>query len=320
MEELSAMTAYAYDMRLFPKCFYERGFQMDNRKIVVLTGATSGIGLAVAKALCEKGVHLIGTGRSIEKCESLQRELSEQYPGQRIVFLTADLSSLKNVRQLAEDIKKTVAEFGQYRVDALINNAGTFTSWYMQTPEGYEMQFAVNHLAPFLVTHLLMPLLRNSAEARVITTSSGSHYRTRIHWKDVCLRKHYNCLLAYKQSKLANVIFAKELGRRLKKDPNIRSFAFDPGLVNTEMGLKHTTGIAKLVWSIRKNSGDPPKVAADALSFMVFEPSLLRSEEVYFKAGKALKPNPHALSEENGKRLWELSEKMCGIRSVNFGL
>jgi hypothetical protein len=109
-----------------------------------------------------------------------------------------------------------LASDGINHIDVLINNAGTVSSWYVSTVDGFELQFAVNHLAPFRLTYELLPLLECSQEGTIIGVSSGSHYRTRIHWKDVLLRKHYNCLLAYKQSKLANVLFATELNRRLK--------------------------------------------------------------------------------------------------------
>jgi NAD(P)-dependent dehydrogenase (short-subunit alcohol dehydrogenase family) len=141
-----------------------------------------------------------------------------------------------------------------------------------------------------------------------------------MHFEDVSLRKHYNCLLAYKQSKLANVLFANELKKRLGKASNIGSFAFDPGLVNTEMGLKNTAGIAKFVWSIRKNSGDDPSVAAESLAYLVFDESLKNCDDVYFKAGKAKKASHHALNADSGKRLWAMSEKMCGVQSVVYGL
>ncbi len=289
-------------------------------KWVVLTGATSGIGLATAKALCEKGAHIIGVGRSQERCEKVKRELSERYPESTLDFLVADLSSLKNIRLLAEAVKKTLSDNGQYHLDVLINNAGTFTSWYMSTNEGFEIQFAVNHLAPFLLTHLLFSLLKNAPSGKIITLSSGSHYHTKIHWKDVLFRKHYNGLLAYKQSKLANVLFTWELRKRLGKESRVHAYAADPGLVNTEMGLKSTTGIAKFVWSIRKNSGDDPSEAAESLIYLATQDSVANADDIYFKACKAKKANPYALKEGNALRLWELSEKMCGIKSADYGM
>lgn len=292
----------------------------NDNKIVVLTGATSGIGLATAEAVCHKGGLLIGIGRSEEKCERVEKELSSRYANAQVAFFAADLSSLKNIRALAEKIKAKVSEYGQYRIDALINNAGTFTSWYMSSAEGFELQFAVNHLAPFLLTHLLFPLLKNSKAARVITVSSGSHYNTRMNWKDISLRRHYNCLAAYKQSKLANVLFTNELKERIGDGFNIKAIAADPGLVNTEMGLKNTSGIAKWIWNIRKNSGVKPSDSAKSIVYLVWSKEIQASEDIYFKECKPKKPSREGVDKENSKRLWEISERMCGINSCDFGL
>ncbi|MCX7772897.1 MAG: SDR family NAD(P)-dependent oxidoreductase [Clostridia bacterium] len=287
-----------------------------NNKTVVLTGATSGIGLATAEELCRRGAWLIGVGRAPENCEKIQNDLLKRFPYTKVRYIAADLSSLKNIRRLSEDIDAVLSEWGQKQLDVLINNAGTFTSWFMSSAEGFEMQLAVNHLAPFLLTHLLMPRLKNAPDGRVITVSSGSHYHTRMHWKDLSLRKHYNCLLAYKQSKLANVLFSYEL----KRKSGLSVFAADPGLVNTEMGLKHTSGLARLVWSIRKNSGERPCDAAFGIVYLAGEKMLRGSRDVYYKACKPKKPNPNATKDENAKRLWQMSETMCGLRSEYYGL
>ena len=124
-------------------------------------------------------------------------------PGAKITYLAADLSVLSEVRRLAADIQEQLAIDGFSHLDVLINNAGTVSSWYISTVDGFELQFAVNHLAPFLLTHELLPLLEQSQAGTVICVSSGSHYRTRLRWDDIMLRKSYNTLLAYKQTKLA---------------------------------------------------------------------------------------------------------------------
>lgn len=284
-------------------------------KIIVITGATSGIGLATAKELAGRGAYVIGTGRSKERCIKAEEEIRHIYPHARLHYLTADLSSLSEVKRLAADIYEKLSADGMAHIDVLINSAGTVSSWYISTVDGFELQFAVNHLAPFRLTYELLPLLQQSQEGTVIVVSSGSHYRTRIHWKDVLLRKHYNCLLAYKQSKLANVLFATELNRRLKKsESSIRAFAADPGLVNTEIGLKGTGGIVKKVWKMRSSKGTPAEQPALAISFLAAEPTARQTCEVYWKDCKPLKPSRYSQLEEAGARLWDLSERMCGIK------
>ncbi len=178
-------------------------------KTIVVTGATAGIGQATAHALALRGAHVIGVGRSPARCQALREAILAERPGARVSVAAADLASQRQIRQLAAEIRAIVAAAGEAKIDALVNNAGTVSSWHKMTEDGYELQFAVNHLAAFLLTHELMPLLGKAPSARVVTVSSASHHGTRMHWPDVMYRKRYNCLAAYKQSKLANVLFGQ---------------------------------------------------------------------------------------------------------------
>lgn len=282
-------------------------------KTVVITGATSGIGLETAIKMSSLKSFVICVGRSKEKCTKAEERIKGVCPDAKIKFLTAELSLLKQVRELALAIGQVVRQEGSGYIDVLINNAGTVSSWFVSTAEGFELQFAVNHLAPFLLTLELMPFLKAAPHGRVITVSSGSHYRTRINWKDVMMRKQYNCLMAYKQSKLANVIFSTELNRRLGPNSNVRAFAADPGLVNTGIGLKNTTGIERWVWLKRSKRGTDPATAAASVAYLAGEPSVKDSWHVYWKDSMPLKPSKYSQREDVATRLWELSEKLCGI-------
>lgn len=288
-------------------------------KVMVLTGATSGIGFATAVELVRQKAFVIAAGRTAGKCGEAEKRIRSEYPDAKLVFLAADLSSQEEIAGLADSITQIVRSSGRTCVDVLINIAGAFTSWYVSSREGIETQFAVNHLAPFILTHRLMPLLKAAPEARVITVSSGSHYHTKIHWNDIMLRKHYNCLLAYKQSKLCNVLFSLELKRRTR-NTDISVFAADPGLVNTEMGLKNTSGLAKRIWSFRKENGASPKEAARSIAWLAAETSIKGSEYIYWKYCRPKKPSPYSMDPGSASRLWRLSEKMSGISSENFGL
>lgn len=290
------------------------------RKTVVITGATSGIGLAAAMELARKGAFIIGAGRSRERCQKSEKMIRDESPGARIVFHPADLSSLSRVRELAARIKEVVKQEDDGTVDVLINNAATFSSWFVLTPEGFELQFAVNHLAPFLLTHELFPLLKKAPEGRVITVSSGSHYRTKINWTDIMLRKRYNCLKAYKQSKLANVLFTAEFNRRLGPDSTVRAYAADPGLVNTEIGLKGTAGLARWVWSIRRHSGRTPAEGAATIVYLACETLAQDQSAIYWRDCRPCLPSRYGLRKDAAAKLWELSEKMCGISSEDYGL
>lgn len=284
-------------------------------KIIIVTGSTSGIGFSTAAQLAKAGAYVIGVGRSPERCRNAEEAILKSCtgPSARISFLTADLSSIKQIRELSDKIRKKLASEGKDHIDVLINNAGTVSSWYTSTEDGFELQFAVNYLASFLLTHELLPLLKASPAGRMIAVSSGSHYRTRINWKDILLRKHYNCLAAYKQTKLANVMFCSEFNRRLGVNTNLSAFAVDPGLVNTEIGLKGTSGIVRWVWKKRSGKGIDPEAAAASIVYLAAEPSIQGTNHVYWKECKPMEPSRYSQRRNETERLWNLSEKMCGL-------
>ena len=179
-------------------------------KTILVTGATSGIGLATAEGLVRQGTDVIGVGRSISRCQTAEQRLAGLNSAVQVTYITADLTLQSEVRRLAREIPKILAARGRTALDGLVNNAGAFTYWLALTPEGFETQWAVNYLAPFLLTNELLPLLQAAPSARIVTVSSESHYNTRLNWTDIQLRRHYNGLLAYKQTKLADVLFTAD--------------------------------------------------------------------------------------------------------------
>ena len=282
-------------------------------KITVVTGATAGIGLAAAMGLAGEGHIIIGVGRSQAKINAARQTILTKYPEADITYLLADLSSQEQVRRLAGEVKQLLADRKLVHLDALVNNAGAVSSWFTLTEDGYELQFAVNHLAPFLLTHELMPLLEKSNQARVITTSSRSHRHTRMHWKDVMLRKHYGTLRAYKQTKLANVLFTYELNRRLGPRSTIIAYAVDPGLVNTNIGTKGTSGFVNWFWKKRSSKGAPPEIAAETIVYLACRKEIPYQDAFYWKECHPIPPSHYAQKEEPASRLWELSKILCGI-------
>jgi retinol dehydrogenase 12 len=282
-------------------------------KTLVITGATSGIGLAAAGLLLREGASVIGVGRSAERC----RELEEKLQGQQgcVKFLVADLSLQSEVLQVAGAVRRTLSDWDLPYLDGLINNAATVPFWQTFTPEGFDMQWAVNHLAPFLLTHELLPFLKAAPQGRIVTVSSGSHYNTKLNWDDIQLRRHYNPLRAYNQTKLANVLFTVELDRRLRKDTHVRAFAADPGLVNTEIGLKSNSFIARAAWDLRRRGGITPEESARGIVYLASEPSLQDSTDLYWKHSRPKTPSSYALNLEAACQLWKLSAQMCGLES-----
>jgi NAD(P)-dependent dehydrogenase (short-subunit alcohol dehydrogenase family) len=282
-------------------------------KVVALSGGTSGIGLATVRRLLSDGVQVIAIGRDRPRCEATEHELRQEYPDTRVDYVVADLSTTSEVRHAAREIRRLLGEYGLMGLDALVNNAAGVSTWRMVTEEGYERQFAVNHLAGFLLTNELLPLLERGQPGRVVTVSSGSHRHTRINWTDPMLSHGYTTLRAYKQSKLSNVLFCAEFNRRHAVDSGVRAYAFDPGLVRTDIGLKSSSGIVRLVWRLRSRSraARPPEVPAQHLAALAVHDEIDRPREFYRQLGVAGSADPAGLDAVSGARLWALSERLC---------
>ena len=284
-----------------------------NERTYVISGATSGIGLAVAKTLVEKDCNIIGVGRSPERCEIAKNTLREMNPSVKTEYCLADLSEQKQVCGVARQIQQQLKEWNIPYLDGLVNNAAVVPFRQAFTVDGFDMQWAVNYLSGFLLSNLLLGLMSQAPFARIVSVSSASHYHTRMHWNDLQMTRFYNPLTAYKRSKLAQVLFIAELNRRLNDKPNIKAFAADPGLVRTDIGLKGKSDLMSWIWKVRRQSGISPGIAARGIVYLLTEPSIQNATQIYWKHGQPQDPHPCALDEEAGKRLWELSEKMCGI-------
>lgn len=290
----------------------------NHKKTTLITGATSGLGLAAMKGLADEGHRLIGVARSDEKIKAAEEELKKDFPDAEIRFLKIDLSSQTQIRSLTDQVAATLLDWGTDSLDVLVNNAGAVTSWYTLTEEGYERQFAVNHLAPFLLTHLLLPFLQQAPQGRVLTVSSGSHRHTRIHWKDVMFSHHYSTLRAYKQSKLANVLFTMEFNRRIGADSSVQAYAVDPGLVNTKIGAKDTNGFVKWFWGRRSSHGNPPEIAAETIIYLTSRSRIPYKNQWYFKECHPIAPSRYAQEPQPAERLWDLSTRLCGLEDFDF--
>lgn len=288
-------------------------FERDTQaaEVYAVTGATSGIGRELMGQLAQRGAWLIGVGRSLERNQAARSQIEEAYPQARVEYLRADLASLRQVRSLADAVKEQVSHWGVSGLDGLVNNAAMVTFWREDTEDGFEKQWAVNHLAAFLLTNELLPLLRSAKEARVVTVSSGSHRGARIHWDNLQMDGLYNALRAYSQSKLANVLFSYELDRRAGSD--LRAFAADPGLVNTDLAAKGTPFFVRWAWALRRRGGISPEQAAKGVLKLLVDPELRKVEHVYWRRGRPVDPDPNALDPDSAERLWRISAQMCGI-------
>jgi retinol dehydrogenase-12 len=284
-----------------------------SEKTIVVTGATSGIGLAAARQLARAGAAVIGIGRSEERCRACEQELRVLHPAGKATCLRADLSLQSEVLLAAEKVRESLAALGSEKLDGLLNNAGGFAFRLTLTPEGFERSWALNHLAPFLLTRELLPLLQAAPAARIVTVSSGSHYRSRLDWDDLQSRRSYNGLRAYGRSKLANVLFTLELNRRLGEHSGVQAFAADPGLVNTGIGTKGTPAFVGWAWRLWSAHGKTPAESAAGIVRLLLDPAVRREAGIYWKHGRPVDPDPAGLEDEAARRLWEISEQMCGL-------
>jgi NAD(P)-dependent dehydrogenase (short-subunit alcohol dehydrogenase family) len=291
-------------------------------KTAFLTGATSGIGLAAAEELAARGWLVLGVGRSAANCRQAEQDIRRYYPEARLAYFIADLSAQREVNRLADQVGQYLEQNCSGRLDVLINNAGTVQNCFMATADGYETQFAVNHLAGFLLASRMLDYLRKSPAGRILTVSSNSHRGARIHWADVMLQKHYSLLAAYKQSKLCNVLFTHEFNRREDRAQNpspVRAFTVDPGLVNTAIGSKGTRGLAAWFWQLRRRHGLSPFQAACTIIHLCKMPPGWQPAGSYFRNCAPLAPSRLSQDPGSGSRLWQLSARLCGIAGGTEG-
>ena len=272
----------------------------------LVTGATSGIGFETARILAGLGARLIGVGRDPCRCAEASAHIREAAPGADVRFETADLSSQAAVRGLAARIADR-----ESRLDVLVNNAGLFTFRRAESVDGIEMQFAVNHLAGFLLTHELLPLLQAAQSARVVFVSSGSHFSGRIRFRDPGRRRFYSGLAAYEQSKLAVLMTGVELARRLGPGSAIDTYAADPGLVRTEIGRKDGNPLVRWIWGLRAGCGIEAREAAASLAWLATDPSIKGCTGRYWKERQVVRSSRFSTDPGACRRLWDLSERLC---------
>ncbi|MGH3382989.1 MAG: SDR family oxidoreductase [Nocardioidaceae bacterium] len=275
-------------------------------RTVVVTGATSGIGKATAVGLAAMGAHVAITGRDRGRTDDAAREIRTAGGGQVDVFV-ADLSAQAEVRRLADDVLHRLP-----RIDVLVNNVGGYWNTRRVTADGLEHTFALNHLAPFLLTNLLLDRLRQSAPARVVTVSSHAHGTGRIDFDDLQGERSYSGARAYGQSKLANVVFTYELARRLR-DTSVTANALHPGMVSTRFGAEDPGGVQQMfVPFVRPFMRRPARGAATS----IHAASAHGLEQVtgrYFANRKPKRSSAASYDEATATRLWQVSSDLVGF-------
>ena len=245
--------------------------------------------------------------RNKEKGQKALQEIVGKTGNNQVELLTADFNSFESVKKLAIEFKSKYN-----KLDVLINNAGTFFSELQYSKDGIEMQFAVNHLAPFLLTNLLLDTLKKSSSSRIINVSSKLHYRGSMDFDDLYLKKGYDGLKAYCQSKLANVLFTYELSRRLEGS-GITANCLHPGGVRTGLVNKNTSGIYKIVWIFLKPFMISPVTGAITSIYLASSNEVEGVTGKYFDKCKPYRSSRISCDKEIAHRLWEVSEKLTEI-------
>lgn len=274
---------------------------MNNKKTILITGATSGIGKASILALAHSQDRYIFIARNKEKAEQTKREVIEQCKNNDVDFYLADLSRMEEVKKVAAEISVK-----ESRIDTLINNAGILGPDEKQmTDEGFEQTFATNHLSMFLLSNLLLPLLEKSDGARIINVSSEAHRITSFNLNNLQGEEGYSSLKAYALSKMCNILFTIEAAKRWQ-DKGIRVNCMHPGGVNTNFG-EGKGFIRNLAFILAKPFFISPEKGAETIIYLAQNDIGLKINGKYLKKKKIVEPSKSARNTENALKLWNLS-------------
>ena len=279
---------------------------MDGRSVLV-TGGTGGIGLATATELARLGARVGIVGRSADRGAAAAETFRRAAPGGQVDVLAFNLSAQAEVRGVAADVR------GRYsHLDVLVNNAGGYWAHRHVTVDGLERTFAVNHLAPFLLTHLLRDLLIGSAPARVVTVSSSAQAMGRIDFDDLQGGRSYQGQRAYNQSKLANVLFTYELARRLA-GTGVTANAVHPGVADTSFGRADSGWWMRAMLPLVRPVMRSPEKAAATSVHLACAPELATVTGTYFANSRPKRSSPRSYDTEVARRLWRVSCELVGI-------
>jgi retinol dehydrogenase 12 len=269
--------------------------------VVVLTGATRGIGRAAAIELARSGAEVALVGREPERVKAVAEEARAAGGGAQVHQYVADLALMSSVRMLAAEIRERYAH-----IDVLANNAGALFASRKETPEGLEQTFALNHLAPFLLTNLLRDRL---AGGRVVGTASDAHKSGRLDLDDLQSQKSYSAMRVYGTSKLCNILFTRELARRA---PELHANCFHPGVVRTGFG-KNDNGIWKVLTTLGAPFFRSPERGARSLIWLALSDEAAPLTGEYVEDEKAVAPSAQAQDETLARDLWERSTQLADL-------
>jgi NAD(P)-dependent dehydrogenase (short-subunit alcohol dehydrogenase family) len=273
---------------------------------VVITGATSGIGRIAAERLAAMGARLVLIARDRRRGEETLARLSALGPGLRHSVHYGDLSRLAEMQRLGAAVAAA-----EPRIDVLINNAGAIFASRRVTEDGLERTFAVNHMAYFVLTHCLRERLVGSAPARIVNTASGAHREHHLDFADLQMANGYRARTAYGRSKLANILFTRELARRLS-GTGVTANCLHPGFVKTGLGQRDNGPFGLPMRLVMLFAG-PPEPGAETIVYLASAPEVVEITGGYFYNRRPARPSAAAQDDEAARRLWEESARIAGL-------
>jgi NAD(P)-dependent dehydrogenase (short-subunit alcohol dehydrogenase family) len=276
-------------------------------KTVLVTGATNGIGKETARELARMGANVVVVARNPQKGAAVVSEIQRDTGNPNVELMIAELSLQSEVRKLADEFKAKYA-----RLDVLVNNAGTIFQQRTVTAEGFEKTWALNHLAYFLLTHLLLDTLKQSTPARIVIVSSAGHKQGKLNFDDLPMANgKYNGFQQYNNTKLANVLFTRELARRLQ-GTGITVNAVHPGVIPTSWGLPDTLSTRMMLTMMRPFTKTAAQGAQTSI-YIASSPEVEGITGLYYANCKPLAPSLAAQDDETARKLWEVSEQQTGL-------
>lgn len=277
-----------------------------NGKLCVVTGANSGIGKETTLGLAQAGAHVVMMCRSVERGAAAQQEIKQKSGNEQVDLLLVDFASQASIREVAAEFKQRYD-----RLDVLVNNAGALFFNYQESAEGIEKTFAVNHLGYFLLTNLLLDVIKASAPARIVNVASTMHYNGSLDFDNMQFTNNYSATKAYARSKLANVHFTYELARRLK-GTGVTVNCLHPGFVASNFG-KNNGILAKMMMFLSRPFAISAKRGAETPLYLAMSPEVEGVTGKYFDNKKAIDSAASTYDEGVSKKLWDLSAELVGL-------
>jgi retinol dehydrogenase-14 len=276
-------------------------------KTVLVTGANSGMGLATTVELAKQGAHIVMVCRSEERGKRALEQAMQESGSKAIVLMVCDLGSLASIRSFASAFKDRYSQ-----LDVLVNNAGVVSLKRETTSDGFEAQIGVNHLGHFLLTNELLGHIKQAPQGRIVNLSSGAHKAGKIHFDDPNLTRGYNVVKGYAQSKLANVLFTKEMAKRLA-DTKVTVNCVHPGAVATNIGVDRKTGFGKTVHRMLRPFFRTALEGAQTAIYLASSEEVARQSGLYYVDNKIVPTAGKTNDPELAARFWSWSEKQVGL-------